>query len=239
MGNKFTSTNENFKCPKGHKLVYLPKCNYQGEIFICDFCKRLSNARDEVYNCDKCQFDCCSHCKQILDFSYKNYKTIFCRNKHELKPSFKVPYDQSIFRCDICRQLSKQDEFCMRCSLCNYDICICCSSVFGNKEINLTIEKINICDEIKCNNHHNLKYEQNPVYSEGYFICDICKRKSLDDSCSIRCGACNYDVCLSCYYLKHKILAYQNKIKDLKTFTEVNNLEINSKNLEDKSKTLI
>ncbi len=216
MGNKTPKKNQEIKCYKEHKLSCISNNTLESKSYVCNFCKFTStyNPGDKLNICTKCgDFYCCNSCTTALDFSAKNFANMFCLENHVLEPSLRVDYPGGIFMCDACGKFSKTNEICMRCPACQYDLCFCCSSIFGNKSVNLTINKINVFDKIKCNNNHRLMYVKHVPYPDKIYKCDGCNRTSHTDSHAVRCDECQYDLCLFCYFIEYRSIHEQESNK--------------------------
>lgn len=235
MGNSKSSSNiyeipnQNINCKKGHKLTFQAENSYSSASFQCNICKHTSKScQSSCFVCKTCKFYCCWYCNIVIDYSFKNYQKITCNANHELHPCTSVPYSGGQFECDICRKLSDPNEFCMRCDMCKYDICITCASCFGDNKFKLTKNFINYSSEVKCEKSHQLKYASTVPYESLYYICNYCTRYSNIKAAAVRCDKCKYDLCISCYYIRYKLAMGSKKLPD-----EVNIQNENKANISD------
>ncbi|MCQ2820871.1 MAG: hypothetical protein MJ252_26735 [archaeon] len=91
--------------------------------FLCDSCgKNCASEAAVAYNCQKCDFDICSQCKEE---EQKGGVTFNCP-KHP-HPLSRILTD---FYCDICDEASNGMKISYHCGKCDYDLCKNCYAKF-------------------------------------------------------------------------------------------------------------
>lgn len=147
-----------------------------------------ANSRRTRYRCvnDACDFDLCASC--VLS----SHTTVMHEaHLHDaFRAAFMLSSETSAWICDVCEARYQGGRGVptsrFTCAWgCDYDICGWC---FGIEEPQLT------------------RYHAHPlllVDNKTGWSCDVCRNPHDDDdkACRLRCEACDYDVCRSCFGL--------------------------------------
>lgn len=115
-----------FSCFRDHKVVWLSdNLQYKNKmkVFLCAGCKK--GMYKNSFNCDKCSWDICRKCVEIVFTKSGQAWSVHCDNNHSLSW---VKKGHPNYMCNKCKNLFSNIGSFM-CLNCNYDICIRCLSM--------------------------------------------------------------------------------------------------------------
>jgi hypothetical protein len=118
-------------CHNRHPLRLTSKDNFifqeETEERHCNSC--TAEISGDSLHCRACSFNLCISCGDKLDEAILESDLLKCTLDHSLKwtPDVNKRWASNRFRCDVCRQTTKEEMGSFHCDMCGYDLCLPCA----------------------------------------------------------------------------------------------------------------
>lgn len=118
-------------CNNRHPLRLTSKDNFifqqETDERHCNAC--ISSIQGDSLHCRACNFNMCINCGEKLDEAILESDLLKCTLNHSLKWTADVNkrWASNRFRCDVCRQTTKEEMGSFHCDMCGYDLCLQCA----------------------------------------------------------------------------------------------------------------
>ncbi|KAI3471526.1 hypothetical protein Pfo_028176 [Paulownia fortunei] len=174
------------RADKKHALTLLSSPAYEGGEFVCNACGALGTGF--CYHCAECQLDLHAICSFMPS-------SILSNHEHTLNLCFEPPYENSVFKCDICGG-SGSNHWLYRCESCEFDVHMKCAK--ATQQPSFQILKMGKIDAEASINHfshpHPLKLLSFQSSTANRITCSACTKEA---------SGFVY-ICESCSYCLHK-----------------------------------